>query len=217
MLRYFQNKSLAEVGAAIGANEDTARMRDKSRTGKAAEILHKKRNRADCHRHRRRRLGKFPCKPRRLEWPQNIPAVLGKGAGNDNRNNNTRKYNRENHDLAKHEIGDCHHRGRPAPVGVAAIVAVSQTQPGGQSKAAEVHKKAQAAYASLSSYSDDGTYFFASDPMTVTATFSVKLARPYLYRIQYARLNTFSSDNNILTNQGVVWSAGNGDFQVEGG
>jgi outer membrane lipoprotein-sorting protein len=94
-------------------------------------------------------------------------------------------------------------------VGVAILLAgCSKTvvQPPG-----EVFKKAQDAYASLNSYTDEGKTVAVVNGMTLTTTFTIKLARPNLYRIEWAQVM-----NSFYTNRGVVWSAGDGDFMMLG-
>ena len=83
----------------------------------------------------------------------------------------------------------------------------------------EIFKKAQATYDSLTSYSDKGestaidrklTNLNTSQPFT---TFTTKLARPNLYRIEWGmELASNLSQGNIKPNKGIVWSAGEGDF-----
>ena len=75
----------------------------------------------------------------------------------------------------------------------------------------DVFKKAQDAYASLNSYTDEGKTVAVVSGMTLTTTFTIKLARPNLYRITWEQ-----AVNSAVTNKGAVWSAGDGDFMVMG-
>ena len=70
-----------------------------------------------------------------------------------------------------------------------------------------IFKNSQEKYASLTSYNDEGETVAIINGTTLTTTFTIKLARPDLYRIKWAQS---SSDN------GIVWSAGNGDFMDMG-
>jgi outer membrane lipoprotein-sorting protein len=75
----------------------------------------------------------------------------------------------------------------------------------------EMFHRVQDAYASLSSYSDEGkTVSTVNGGMTLTMTFTTKLARPDLYRIEWEQRTTF------IAKGGVVWSAGHGDFIILG-
>jgi len=71
---------------------------------------------------------------------------------------------------------------------------------------AEIAQKAQAKYASLSSYSDEGTDVSTVGGQNVTHTFTIKLARPDLFRIDWAQSSGF------YVSTGAVWSVGNGNF-----
>jgi RNA polymerase sigma factor (sigma-70 family) len=95
--------------------------------------------------------------------------------------------------------------------GGVATVAISQTGGDGQLTPLEIFKKAQEAYASLSSYADEGKTVATVNGMTLTTTFTIKLARPNLYRIEWEQ-----SVNPGYKNKGVVWSAGDGDFIMLG-
>jgi RNA polymerase sigma factor (sigma-70 family) len=100
-----------------------------------------------------------------------------------------------------------------AGVGVAALlagsavtVAISQTSGDDQLKPQEIAKQAQAAYAALSSYSDTGTAASEGGGQTQTTIFNIRLQRPNLYRIDWTGTGGF------YTSKGIVWSQGTGDF-----
>ena len=90
-------------------------------------------------------------------------------------------------------------------IGGAAKVAISQNSDGGDGSLIplEIIKKSQDAYASLSSYSASET---ADSTLIGKSTFTVKLARPGFYRIEY---NRYSSST---TNTVAVWNSGDGNF-----
>jgi len=71
----------------------------------------------------------------------------------------------------------------------------------------EIFKNAQDKYAALTSYSDEGETVAIVNGTTITTTFSIKLARPNLYRIAWEQ---------STGSKGVVWSAGDGDFMMLG-
>jgi outer membrane lipoprotein-sorting protein len=92
--------------------------------------------------------------------------------------------------------------------GGAVTVAISQTSRGDKLPPNEIFQKAQAAYAALTSYSDEGQTVATLNGTTITTTFTVRLARPNLYRIEWTQAMAY------FTNGGVVWSAGKGDFML---
>lgn len=77
--------------------------------------------------------------------------------------------------------------------------------------AGEIFYKAEAAYAALTSYSDQGTTVAVLNGLTMTTTFKIKLARPNLYRIEWVETND-SAYSTTTTKPQSVWSAGDGDF-----
>jgi RNA polymerase sigma factor (sigma-70 family) len=93
----------------------------------------------------------------------------------------------------------------------AATVAISQTNNSSADKLTpeQIFKKARAAYALLSSYSDEGKSVSVLNGMTLTTTFKIKLARPDLYRVEWSQATDY------FTNGGVAWSAGNGNFMKQ--
>lgn len=104
-------------------------------------------------------------------------------------------------------------RGKTEPAVLPAPVAadVKATPDGGLSPA-EIFERARAKYASLSSYSDEGETVATLNGMTITTSFTIRLARPNLYRIEW----TQNSDSafSLLTTKSLqaVWSEGKGDF-----
>jgi RNA polymerase sigma factor (sigma-70 family) len=87
--------------------------------------------------------------------------------------------------------------------GGAATVAISQTSSSDKLTAQEIAGKSRDAYAALSSYSDSGTVVFEIAGQNTTNTFNIRLQRPNLYRIDWTQ-------GTGLT--GVVWSGGSGDY-----
>jgi RNA polymerase sigma factor (sigma-70 family) len=92
--------------------------------------------------------------------------------------------------------------------GGAATVAFSQAGSGGELTPEKIMKKSQAVYAALSSYSDSGKVTAEVGNYTIPTTFNIRLQRPNLYRIEWTQTTAF------FTNGGIVWSAGNGDFMM---
>ena len=96
--------------------------------------------------------------------------------------------------------------------GGAATVAISQTgdnQPVPVDQPArEILQKSAATYAALTSYRDSGQVVSQIAGQTLNSTFNIRLQRPNRYRVEWAQTTQF------FTNGGVVWSAGNGDYMV---
>jgi RNA polymerase sigma factor (sigma-70 family) len=97
-------------------------------------------------------------------------------------------------------------------VGVAALlaggvatVAVSQTSNGDNLPAQTLINKSHDAYTALSSYSDSGTVVMEIAGQKVTTTFNTRLQRPNRYRIDWDQTTSYYSS------KGVVWSDGSGD------
>jgi outer membrane lipoprotein-sorting protein len=90
--------------------------------------------------------------------------------------------------------------------GGAVTVAISQTSGDDKLTPQEIFKNAQDAYASLSSYSDEGKTVAIVNGMTLTTTFNIKLSRPNSFRVEWSQATDY------FTNGGVVWSDGSDIF-----
>jgi len=75
----------------------------------------------------------------------------------------------------------------------------------------EIIKNAREKYASLASYSDEGQTVASLNGTTLTTTFTIKLARPGLYRIEWEQ-HSAAFFASTTTKTQAVWSAGDGDF-----
>ena len=77
----------------------------------------------------------------------------------------------------------------------------------------EIIQNVKAAYASLSSYSDEGTVITDKNGYTITHAFTSRLSRPNLYRIECEEsILSPSSTIGTQAKAGAVWSAGEGNF-----
>ena len=76
--------------------------------------------------------------------------------------------------------------------------------------ALDIARKAQEKYAALSSYSDSGTVLAEVGGTTTPTTFTTRLQRPNLYRVDWMQTGGF------FTGKGAVWSDGTGDFMQSG-
>jgi RNA polymerase sigma factor (sigma-70 family) len=102
-------------------------------------------------------------------------------------------------------------------VGIAALLAVGittlavkESQYSANKLPQEIAKQAQATYAALSSYSDSGTIVAEGAGENTKTTFNIRLQRPKFYRVDW------KSTGGTYTSAGVVWCEGKGDFLVSG-
>ena len=95
-------------------------------------------------------------------------------------------------------------------VGGVATVAIPQTGNNDKLTPQEIAKQSQDAYVALTSYSDTGKVVSEGGGQTTETTFSIRLQRPNLYRIDW------TSAGGFYTSKGVVWADGTGDYFVMG-
>jgi RNA polymerase sigma factor (sigma-70 family) len=91
--------------------------------------------------------------------------------------------------------------------GSAATIALSQIDNGGLT-AQNIAEKSRDAYAALSGYSDSGTVITEIGNQKITTTFNLRLQRPNLYRIDWTQTG------GLATTKGSVWSDGAGDYSL---
>jgi RNA polymerase sigma factor (sigma-70 family) len=89
--------------------------------------------------------------------------------------------------------------------GGAAMVAISQTSDGDKLTAQEIAKQAVDAYVGLSSYNDTGKVMSEGDGQTTETTFNIRLQRPNFYRINWTQTGG---------SKGIVWNDGTGNYFV---
>jgi hypothetical protein len=97
--------------------------------------------------------------------------------------------------------------------GNATSVVLAREANGDDLSTAQIFKKAQETYASLTSYSDEGRVVTAMDGDTTITfiIFTTRLARPDFYLIEWNRTSESSCYTRDTSAQGV-WSSGAGDF-----
>jgi RNA polymerase sigma factor (sigma-70 family) len=211
VLRFFENKTFAEVGATLGASEDAAKMR----VNRALEKLRKfftKRGVSSTTAIIAGTISANSVQAAPVTLAKSIVAVaIVKGSTAAALTLTLVKGTMKTMTWIKLKflIG-------VATVGLLAggvvTVAISQTSNDDKLTTAEIFKQSQDAYASLTSYSDEGkTVSTLGTTQIAPTTFTIKLARPNLYRIEWQQQETSS-----YLNKGIVWSAGNGDFMVAG-
>jgi RNA polymerase sigma factor (sigma-70 family) len=211
VLRFFENKNFAEVGAALGASEDAAKMR----VNRALEKLRKfftKRGVSSTTAILAGTISANSVQASPVTLAKSVVAVaIVKGSIATTSTLTLVKGTLKIMTYAKLKLAIGITAGILLAAG-AATVAISQTNVGDKLTTAEIFKQSQDAYASLSSYSDEGkTVSTLGTTEIAPHTFAIKLARPNLYRIEWQQQETFS-----YVNKGVVWSAGKGDFMVMG-
>jgi RNA polymerase sigma factor (sigma-70 family) len=211
VLRFFENKNFAEVGVALGASEDAAKMR----VNRALEKLRKiftKRGVVSTTTIISGAISANSVQAAPVALVKSVTAVaIAKGATISVTLITLVKGTMKTMTWLKIKFA-LSISVAMLITGGAVTVAISQTSSGDKLTPQEIFKKSQDVYAALSSYSDEGKTVSSIGSTTVAPhTFTIKLARPNLYRIEWQQQETSS-----FMNSGVVWSAGDGDFMVMG-
>lgn len=205
VLRFLENKSLMEVGMALGASEDAAKMR----VNRALEKLRKifgKRGVTLTAAIIAGAVSANSAQATPLGLAATVTAAAAKGAAISASLTTLVKITMETMTWLKFKFA--------AGVGVAVLLAggaatVAVLQTGGSELTPEkIIEKSQATYAALSSYSDNGKIIAEVGNQTIPTTFNIRLQQPNLYRVEWTQTTAF------FTNGGTVWSAGNGDFMA---
>ncbi len=201
VLRFFENKNLREVGAALGASEDAAKMC----VNRALEKLRKFFSKRGVTLSGMAIAGAVSANSvQAAPVGLTISAVAAaKGSAVAASTLTLAKGTMKIMTWMKLKFA--------AGVGVAALlaggvatVAISQTS-GDDKLAQEIVAKSHDAYAALSSYSDSGAVVSQIAGQNVTTTFTTRLQRPNLYRIDWTQTA------GTVTSKGIVWSDGSGD------
>ncbi len=207
VLRYFDGKSLGEVGAALGASEDAA----KKRVTRAVEKLRgyfTKRGVTLTATVLTAAISANSVQAAPLGLAATVTATAVKGtlisATITTLVNTTMKT------MTWLKIKFVAGVGIAALLaGGAATVAVLQTSKSDDGLTPQqIAKQSQEAYAALTSYSDNGATISTIGPTSVTNTFHIRLQRPDFYRIDWSQLIA----PGVTYSKGVVWSAGDGHF-----
>ncbi len=205
VLRFFENKTFAEVGTAVGASEDAAKMR----VNRALEKLRKFFGRRGVSSTTAIIAGTISANSVQaapVALANSVVAVaIVKGSTAAALTLTLVKGTMKTMTWIKIKFA----LGVSMAVlltGVATTVAISQTN-NDDLAAQEIIKKSQAAYAALTSYSDEGKEVGSVGTADVAPhTFSIKLTRPNLYQIKWTQ------DMGFYSSTGIVWSAGKGDY-----
>jgi len=206
VLRYFQNKNLTEVGAALGVAERAAQ----KRVSRALEKLRKFFSQRGVTLSVAAIAGAVSANsvqaaPTTLAIK--ISGVAAKGLATTNVITTLVKGTMKTMNWMKLKFA--------MGVGVAALVAggaaalaVSQAVGGDQLTVSEIARQTQAAYAALSSYRDTCTGTAANGATVTEATGKIQLQRPLLYRVEW------TSAGGLYPSRGLAWSDGGANFYV---
>jgi RNA polymerase sigma factor (sigma-70 family) len=214
VLRFFENKSLVEVGQALGANEDAARMRVNRALEKLRKFFTK---------------GGIPLSAAVIAGAisansvQAAPAMLvksvtavavAKGAAASGSTLALVKAAVKMMTWTKLQIA--------LGISTALILAggaMTAAFSGGTTDKltpSQILHATHEKYGSLSSYAAIGKTILEMNGQSLANTFSIKFARPYLYLIQWKRVPGSSPASSRggprFANQGAVWSAGKDHF-----
>jgi RNA polymerase sigma factor (sigma-70 family) len=215
VLRFFENKNFAEVGAALGTGADTARMR----VNRALEKLRKfftKRGVTLSSVAIAGAVSANSVQAAPMSLVVTVTAAATKGAATSTTITTLVKGTLKLMTYAKLKLVI----GTAAAIllaGGAVTVAVSQNSDSEKWTPEEIIRKSQEAYAALSSYSDTGKSVDESGNQTETITFNIRLLRPALYRVEWSKSEVSGqfNQNTIFTrnsSKGVIWSAGKENF-----
>jgi RNA polymerase sigma factor (sigma-70 family) len=204
VLRFFENKTFAEVGTTLGASEDAAKMR----VNRALEKLRKfftKRGVSSTTAIIAGTISANSVQAAPVGLAKTISVVvIAKGSIATTSTITLVKGTMKTMTWMKMKFA--------LGVGLvaliasgAATVAISQTSNGDKLTAQEIAKQAVDAYAGLSSYNDTGKVISEGDGQTTETTFNIRLQRPNFYRIDWAQTGG---------SKGIVWNDGSGNYFV---
>lgn len=202
VLRFFENRNFREVGAALGASENAAKMR----VGRALEKLRQffaKRGVSSTTAMLAETISVNSIQAAPVALAKTLTAAaIAKGSTAAISTLSLVKGTMNTMTWLKLKFA--------MGVGAAALlaggavtVAVSQTGGGDKLTAPEMLRQSRNAYAALSSYSDSGTAVSEIGNQNITTAFSTRLQRPNQYRIEVTRSTGLKA---------VVWSGGNGNY-----
>jgi RNA polymerase sigma factor (sigma-70 family) len=210
VLRFIENKNLAEVGAALGTTEDAA----KKRVSRALEKLRSYFSKRSVNSTTTAIAGAISghsMLPAPVALTKAITAAaIVKGAAASTSILTLVKGTMKMMNWMKFKFAI----GAALVVllaGGAITVAVSQESSGsGGTTAQEIAEQSKAAYAALNSYSDTGTATETGGGANTTTTFNIRLQRPDFYRVEW------SQGGGFYNSSGTVWSDGTGNFLSSG-
>ena len=214
VLRYLDGKSLSEVGASLGASEDAAKMR----VNRALEKMRKKFIKRGVTLTATVIAGAVAANSVQAA-PVGLAVAVTVAAVKETMISGTIttlvEGTMKTITWLKFKFA--------AGVGVATLLAggaatVAVSQSGGDKLTpAEIARQSQQAYAALTSYSDSGTVKVEGvSTNSYKIAYNIRLARPNLYRIDWARAEAKEVKPGLNPFTGVAWSEG-GENHIEAG
>jgi RNA polymerase sigma factor (sigma-70 family) len=214
VLRFFENKNLRDVGTALGASEDAAKMR----VTRAVDKLRKfftKRGVALSAVALGGAMAANSVQAAPVGLAVTISATAAKGAAVAASITTLVQGTLKIMTYAKLKLAIGISAGILLAGGAATMALSGGSGSGDDLPTSEIFKNAQEKYASLTSYSDEGKTVTTLNVTTITHTFTIRLARPNLYRIEWEQSSETAGFKS--TTKGAVWSAGEGDYLEMGG
>jgi RNA polymerase sigma factor (sigma-70 family) len=202
VLRFFENKTFAEVGATLGASEDAAKMR----VNRALEKLRKfftKRGVSSTTAIIAGTISANSVQAAPVALAKSVTAVaIVKGSVATASTLTLVKGTMKTMTWLKIKFALV--VGTAALLaGGAATVAISQTSDGDKLSPQKIAKQAVDAYVGLSSYQDTGKVVSEGDGQATEITFNIRLQRPNFYRINWTQTGG---------SKGIVWNDGTGNY-----
>ncbi len=219
VLRFFENKNFAAVGAALGASEDAVKMR----VNRALEKLRKyfsKRGISSTAAVIAGAISGNSVQAAPVALAKSVTAVaIVKGSIAAASTLTLVKGTMKTMTWLKIKFALV--VGTSALLaGGAATVAISQTSDGDKLTVQEIAKQAVDAYVGLSSYQDTGKVVSEGAGQTTETTFNIRLQRPDFYRIDWTQTGKSINSASPLKMQtmqpakGIVWNDGSGNYFV---
>jgi len=203
LLRFFENKSLAQVGNVLGAGEDTAR----KRVSRALEKLRRyfaKRGVTSTTATIAEKIATNFIQAAPTALAKSVTAVaIAKGAAASGSTLTLVKGALKAMAWAKAKAAVVVSVGVLLAAGMMAAVVSGPSQ---DREASRILKQMYQRYALLSSYSSTGKTVEEIDNEIETASFTMRLGRPSYYLVEYEQ------HNPTYTNKGTLWSDGSGDY-----
>jgi RNA polymerase sigma factor (sigma-70 family) len=205
VLRFFENKTFAEVGAILGASDAAAKMR----VNRALEKLRKfftKRGVSSTTAILAGTISTNSIQAAPIGLAKTISAVaIAKGSMATVSTLTLVKGTMKTMTWLKIKFA--------LGVGLVALIAsgaatVAISQTSDKLTAQEIAKQAEDAYVGLSSYNDTGKVISEGDGQTTETTFNIRLQRPNFYRIDWTQTG------GSYTSKGIVWNDGSGNYFV---
>jgi RNA polymerase sigma factor (sigma-70 family) len=204
VLRFFENKNLREVGAALGASEDAAKMR----VNRALEKLRKMFGKRGVSLTAAIIAGAVSANSVQAA-PAGLAATITAAKGTSISATLTTLVKTTMKTMTWLKIKFAVGLGVAILIaGGAVTVAVSQTDGGDKLSVPDIAKRSQDTYAALTSYSDTAKGGSDGGGQVMEATCTTRLQRPKQYRVEW------TSNGGLYQSKGLVWSDGGANYEV---